>query len=307
MNHMLLEECNKLSKDSSSSYYHLASWHLSDVYHLQWWKKEYIIKVAKKNITGYEYDFDIEHSYQISHMMYQINHQYNKIRSYGYGRYNWYYYHLQDYIIWSIKNILQYSVSDIKAVAKHIASIHKQPYSWNQNPYLIYRRSIRDSISNTQSLLPQYEAMTLQSTDSSWFSTMIQSTVAQYMKIMKWDRNRPCVHLHGDFNTNNIIIWWNNTISLIDFSDIPYGEPWIDIGIFLTEMEIAYTLQKKDYTSMKNIFLETYISYTHDKYIEQYINLSRTTMIAKLFAPHVQDLLWRDRETYKSIKNLITI
>lgn len=103
-------------------------------------------------------------------------------------------------------NLLKCSSSNIKAVAKHIAQIHSQVYKGPQNPKTVYRRGFRELITNTQSLLPYYESMTLEDADSFWFAQQIEKAFEEYMKIMKVDQNRPCVHLHGDFHGDNIII-----------------------------------------------------------------------------------------------------
>lgn len=147
--------------------------------------------------------------------------------------------------------------------------------------------------------------MTLENIDSSWFSQQIKKTYDLYMKIMKGDRNRPCVHLHGDFHSKNIIIGQDARVHLIDWSHIPYGDPGIDVGIFLTEIEIACTLQGKDYKSLQQIFLETYISETQDHHIVQYTQLSRLIMITNLLAPHGLQGSGRTASTVALIKSLL--
>jgi thiamine kinase-like enzyme len=76
--------------------------------------------------------------------------------------------------------------------------------------------------SNHETILSLYESESHQ--PSPHLKKILLQSFEIYMDLIEKDGTRPCVPLHGDFWHNNILLDDDHTVSLIDFSRIPYGE-----------------------------------------------------------------------------------
>jgi aminoglycoside phosphotransferase (APT) family kinase protein len=61
---------------------------------------------------------------------------------------------------------------------------------------------------------------------------------------MKYLDNRPQVFHHGDFHTGNLVISKENTIGIIDFNRMDYGDPWEEFNrcVFSWRVSIPFTI-----------------------------------------------------------------
>ena len=81
------------------------------------------------------------------------------------------------------------------------------------------------------------------------------------------DRLRP---LHGDFWGSNIFFKTDGSVTAVDFSRIPYGEPGIDVGYFVAQFLWFYHDTGNVYfKKLGELFVESYAAKTGDKDIRK--------------------------------------
>ncbi len=281
----------------------LNEWYLSSAYIAHGNKWKYVIRKCKEFVPGYEYPWDIYRSYLISHEMFLNSYIINNVRSYGIITYEDEPYHVQEFVPGKIKQLSDYTWEDILSVAEKIALIHQISYTW-ENSQLIYRRSLREVVTNYETILSLYEQSVWQ--NNIHILSLVKKAFDIYINLMEWNISRPCVALHGDFWHNNIIFNNDSMPYFIDFSRIPYWEAWIDVGHFLVNLQIEYILTKDHkYIDYYNSFLEKYKKITGDNDIENYIQLNKCFVIGVSLSPKVQWFLKRNDQIIKEVLNIL--
>lgn len=279
----------------------LSDWYLSCAYLAHGLWSNYVIRKAKPHTPWYEYPWDIDRSYLISHEMFGHAYDINQVRSYGIYRYEDETYHVQQYISWDIKQLAEYCEEDIIQVATKLAKLHSIDHV-DSTSWLLYRRSLREVVVNHETILSLYE-------QSHWanvqLSTIVHNSFETYMSMSYLPVTRRCVMLHGDFWHNNII--FNTWVPyFIDFSRIPYGEAGIDVGHFLANLEIEYVLTGDEkYQQYYSLFLQHYISITEDVDIEKYCVLSKHFVIWVCISDKIQHFLQREQDTIDKVIALL--
>lgn len=280
----------------------LNEWYLSSAFVITWEKWKYVIRKCKNNVPGYEYVGDIYRSYMISHAMYINAFDINNIQSYGVFEYEWDVYHIQDFIEWNIKKLSDYNEDDIINISNKIALLHNKYYNW-ANIYWVYKRSLREVVTNYETILSLYEQSI--GKNNIYISDIINLLWKQYRTYVDNNVVRPCVMLHGDFWHSNII-FKENIPYFIDFSRIPYWEPWIDIWNFLANFLIEYVLTGEEkYQRYYHIFLQSYKDSTNDHDIEKYTILNILFVMWVSLSPKVQEFLQRSDHEQNKIYNFI--
>lgn len=107
--------------------------------------------------------------------------------------------------------------------------------------------------------------------------------------------------LHWDFRHGNMILnekW----IFFIDFSRIEFGDPAIDLGIMIWNLEINYILtQNQKYLKLKEIFIKEYIKITNDTNIWKRMLLSKLWVLLLYISPKLD---WVSKLTFDQKKQL---
>jgi len=98
--------------------------------------------------------------------------------------------------------------------------------------------------------------------------------------------------IHGDFWSGNILFTRENEVIAVDFSNHCYGEPGIDVGNFFIELLWQSIIQKNSlYQKLADYFLDKYIEYTGDRFIERsavtYIGFAGAICLVERFFPEV--------------------
>lgn len=90
------------------------------------------------------------------------------------------------------------------------------------------------------------------------------------LKLIRAWRNRSdrlCA-LHGDFWGANVFLRRDSSVWVIDYSRIPWGDPGVDVGKWMSYyLYYYYKTNNAYYKELGNIFLETYIKKTGDEEI----------------------------------------
>lgn len=119
--------------------------------------------------------------------------------------------------------------------------------------------------------------------------------IALYMKVIHdwkghYSRTRA---LHGDFWGSNLLVHKDSSISLIDFSRIPWGDPGIDIGRWMAQYVWLYLVTQNSYfKKLGELFLETYVQRTGDMEIRKALVTGYVFPIliyASLFTDHKEE------------------
>jgi thiamine kinase-like enzyme len=298
----LKESLKWLLQDTINSIEVLADWYLSTAYVARGEKYSYVVRTNKWSVSGYEYPWDIETSYKISHFMQHNASPINSVKSYGVVALDNVYYHVQQYVPWVAKDILEYDESDIIASATLIAEIHTY---WKQltpeNSPVLYYRWRREYLWHHETILSLREQEERKShlyhlrkkiVDAFWneYVTMTQEVDIQHRITM----------LHWDFWHNNIL-FSDKKPYLIDFSRIPFWDPGIDVGHFIANLDTSYFITKDiKFLKMKKTFFDTYRTITWDDKIEKYCYMSKLHVWFITVSSVVQRFLGRDDTTIEN-------
>jgi thiamine kinase-like enzyme len=198
-------------------------------------------------------------------------------------------FHIQEYtdlgksyseILKSNENKLTIDEEDIdylNLVADKLIKIHSVKHESNDKQQLdaIYNDGIRNVLTHPElsmmviSEFPEdYEILNIKE-QQEFISLM-------YKNIKKWmyKSDRLCA-LHGDFWGSNIFINNNKDVSVIDFSRIPWGDPGIDVGWFLTEFIWNYHQTGNTYyRELAEKWLDVYEEKSGDTEIRKAVVLS---------------------------------
>ena len=240
--------------------------------------QKYFFKFILKNtfIWGLEYPFEKEKHLYISYFLMKKIEKINKIKIYNFFN--------DDILVgfngdWIEGKIL--TINDLKnkkileKIASKIAYIHNLTISISnkQHRKRFYLRSFREIFLNNENLISIYEFYCKKQCKNILKNKWLKLFEIYNNYISKENIDR-LSFIHWDFWYGNIL-FDGKEVYFIDFSRILYGEPGLDIGRFLGEIDF---LKLKN---IKNKFLEFYINFSGDKNIENYIKLSLETI--KLF------------------------
>lgn len=279
----------------------LSSWFLSAAYKAKSWEMYYVVREIQKGMPWFEYHNEVLKSFSISHDMYDRAYEINKIKSYGVFNIDEKIFHVQDYRSWTVLFTWDLDENLVKKIAEKIAEIHllwkkKISFFEKKTQQLLYRRSLREILVHHETLFSTYEHRLESCNNKIYLKNIFMELTKEYLEFMDFWTYERCTILHWDFWAWNIISH-ENDVSFIDFSRIPYGEPWIDVWTFIANLEM-FSLSNKDtdFLRLKKIFLDTYIKITWDKDISKYLNLSRYRVLFLHLSPVLQQFLNRDTQ-----------
>ncbi len=290
----------------------LGHWFLSNTYKASGKNDIYVIREIIPWISGFEYQEDIVKSFGISHKMYKNIEIINKVKSYGVCLTSNKCYHIQSYKSWKLLNDIGFLNQDnVKKIARKIWYIHnlwKKEIDFDDDyKNILYKKSFRKVITHQETILSIYEKYILWSDyDKLFFQNLIKKMFDTYFDYLEKADFTRLSYLHWDFWNGNFIED-KEDVYFIDFSRIPYWEPWIDIWTMVANFEI-FALVNDDIRliDLKNKFLEEYIKVTKDVDIVKYFKLSKMLVLFLHFSPLLQSFLNRSNDTKnKVLKNFI--
>ncbi|HUT96275.1 MAG TPA: phosphotransferase [Candidatus Paceibacterota bacterium] len=174
------------------------------------------------------------------------------------------------------KNIDEQDIKELSGVISFLTKLHSiKHHSLDpQKLKAIYNDALRNMLTNpelTMMLLhdfPEDHAVLPIEKQKEYISAI-------YELIRKWkDRYDRVVALHGDFWGTNFFFRKDNTTWVIDYSRIPWGDPGIDVGWWLTQYLWFYHETKNVYfKDLGEKFLEMYIEKTGDKEVRKSLSL----------------------------------
>jgi len=213
------------------------------------------------------------------------------------------------------KNILKKAVDgedrgQLEKIADILVKIHsiKYPSSDKKELTAVYDDGIRSILTNPElsitflSKFPNdYEILDLEG-QKEMISLMYENIKAW---VGRYDR---LTALHGDFWGSNIFFGEENKCWIIDFSRIPWGDPAIDVGWFISEYLWYYHLTGNQYfRELAETWLSIYEKKSGDKELRRamplvigWLAIARTSPVfspvinvpaAKKFVLHVIDIL----------------
>ncbi|MDE1850607.1 MAG: phosphotransferase [Candidatus Micrarchaeota archaeon] len=157
---------------------------------------------------------------------------------------------------------------EIDKVVNFLVSLHKNKPA-SKDPKLltaIYNDYLRSVIGH-----PEYLLLLLQRVPDS--SPVLRPTeqggfIALMLEGMHYFKGRPerlCA-IHGDFWGANVFFKQDNSIFVIDYSRMPWGDPGFDVGVWMSQYLIKYHITNSNYfRQLGDYFLEQYMSRTEDK------------------------------------------
>jgi len=303
----LKEKLSIFLKDNINNIILINSWFLSQWYKVFWNKQNYFIRTIIKKTWWFEYDIEDKKSFNISHNMQKKDIWW--LNSYWVLKYNNQFYHITDYFEWNILWLTDMTKENIIEIANIIWNLH---INWkkilsnfsSEELKIYYKRGLREIITNPETLFSLYEWYIIWNQDEVFFQKLIDKMLKTYFKLIKnFDENR-LTTIHWDFWQGNILINNNWNIKLIDFSRIPFWEPWIDIGRFITQFDIEYIINNDiNILKLKELFLEQYLKITKDKDILNYTELSRLWVCFIQLSHLTQGFLKRDEDKITKIQN----
>ena len=300
---------SSLVKDDVFDIVPLADWNFSNGFIVEWKNKKYFVRKFKHNIHWYEYLHDQKWSFDNSHFMMNLN--WINIKSYGVFEYEWFLYHIQDFTLWELISLENLNEDIIIKIANYISQLHingkKDIGNFdNEKRKRLYNRSLREYITNFEWIFPLFENHI---SDEPFFREYLPKLFDEYFDLIISNNSDRLTTLHGDFWFGNILHdKISNRMNVIDFSIVPFWEPWIDIGRFVWDLEIWSLLKGQQKLQWyKKLFLDQYISLTWDKNIINYISYMYKLKGLKLLSPLVQKFLkWTDEEK-NIVKNSIIV
>jgi thiamine kinase-like enzyme len=152
----------------------------------------------------------------------------------------------------------------LRTIANTLAEVHNQPVESGISTANAVKRSQREIFINPQTTIdtlanfpkdhPLFGALTGK---YAYLEKMLR-TIDYWADFAD---SIPCVPLHGDFWSANILEESNGAIFLIDYSRIPFGDPSIDVGTFLGAHLIFDGIIKKSRVHFEaaRYFVEQYL------------------------------------------------
>lgn len=288
----------------------LSEWFLSKAYKVTGKKNIYVVREVVPWMPWFEYEEDIIKSFGISHKMYNNAENLNKIKSYGVLHFDGKVYHIQDFKSWNILIDRKFlNEQNILKIAKKIWTLHnlwKKEINFDDAyKNILYKKSFRKIITHQETTFSIYEWwISWITTDTKILQDLIKKMIDVYFDVLVDSDSSRLTYLHGDFWNGNFIENYDD-VYFIDFSRIPYGEPWIDVWTFVANLEL-WALVENDDTLLrfKKLFLDEYIKVTGDNNIEKYFSLSRLWVLFLHFSPLLQKFLnWSDEIKEKILKD----
>ena len=191
-------------------------------------------------------------------------------------------YHLQEYedegtSYWNLlkdkkdkKEVDDTDLKELDKIVDFIVSVHAIKHSTNDEAHkkAIYNDALRNVLTH-----PELAVMLLQGfpkdhpilppKDHEWY-------VGRMLELIRdWkDRSERLTALHGDFWGANLFFRKDGSIWVIDYSRIPWGDPGIDIGWWLSSyLWFYHETQNPYFKDLGERFLSLYVAKTGDKEI----------------------------------------
>jgi len=144
--------------------------------------------------------------------------------------------------------------------AKMFARLHSLPADEKANINPINSR-IETSVPGVEAIYQKmFEHYGQDNPYSADLKKMYDYFISQEEKFLTEKKNLRIIH--GDAHSENVIRTGEDTIGLIDFTDLCLGDFARDLGTFLQQFEYKMVLKVVDYKKtqeMKNLFMETYL------------------------------------------------
>ena len=195
---------------------------------------------------------------------------------------------------------------EIKAIATFLAQLHQTPITASNEHYNDSLRSIIGHPELALTLLhafPQDHPLLGPDQQGAYLHLMLK-------EMHRWkDHGKRLCKLHGDFWGANILVKDDKTINVIDYSRIPYGDPGIDVGWFLSHLLWKYyETNNTYYRSLGELFLKIYQEQTKDTLITKTmtltIGLHGIIELTPLFYPN-RKITARTKKYFAHITNIL--
>lgn len=200
-------------------------------------------------------------------------------------------------------------ILELESITDLITKIHciKHPAKDVDKLKAVYNFGLRSILIN-----PELTIMMLHDfgADHTIFPTSMHGMYIGLMLTLmhQWkDKHHRLVALHGDFTGANLFFKKDGSVWVIDFSRIPWGDPGVDIGWWISQYLWLYHETKNEYfKKLGERFLGIYIKKTGDKEIRQAVSLVLGLMGITFISPRFYPNL--DIEIGRSFfKNVIDI
>ncbi|OGB74876.1 hypothetical protein A2810_00105 [candidate division Kazan bacterium RIFCSPHIGHO2_01_FULL_49_10] len=168
-------------------------------------------------------------------------------------------------------------VAELAQIVDYIIKIHQIPYPSAdiERRRYVYNDSLRSILTHPELIV------TLLHDFTDDHPLLPANEHGQYIDLMlslirKWrDRQDRLVALHGDFWGANLFFRRDNSIWVIDYSRIPWGDRGIDVGVWLAQYLWLYHETGNPYfQELGERFLDMYIAKSGDQEIRQAVSLA---------------------------------
>ena len=175
------------------------------------------------------------------------------------------------------KELDEQDIDELNKIIDFISSVHSVKYLSKDLERLksIYNDSLRAVLGNSEltlMLLHDFKE------DHEFFPRSLQK---EYLGLMydvmhKWkDRFERLCALHGDFWGANLFFRKDGSLWVIDYSRIPWGDPGVDIGWWVSQYWVRYQITNNNYfKDLGEMFLKLYEKKTGDKEIRNSLCIS---------------------------------
>lgn len=174
------------------------------------------------------------------------------------------------------KKIDETDLAELEKITDYISDIHKikHPSGDSERLKSVYNDSLRNVLANPELTIMLLNDFTdtheiLPAREHGNYIGLMLSLIYQWK-----DRYDRLSALHGDFWGTNLFFRKDKSIWVIDYSRIPWGDPGIDIGIWLAQYLWFYHETGNEYfKELGEKFLEMYIKKSRDQEIRQTVGL----------------------------------
>lgn len=187
-------------------------------------------------------------------------------------------YAVQQFIDWKTISFADINEQLITLIAEALATLHVRGKAItkgfdSRKKELLYRRWRREVFTNLEIPLHLFEKDHATLKNKRLYETLLKKIFDRYIAYQEINQFERLTCLQGDCREWNMI-YDGKKVHLIDFSRIPYGDPAIDIGIFLSFEPLSKSSRYEHLPALKKQFLTSYISITNDTEIEKHLELS---------------------------------
>ncbi len=156
---------------------------------------------------------------------------------------------------------------EIAAVTDFLCKLHRTEYSISDSKKrrAVYNDSLLTQLTNPELTLPFLSRF---HDDHQFLAPSMQNeyVLLALNSIRKWrGRSERIRAIHGDFSGLNVFFRTDETVWVIDYSRVPWGEPGIDVGWWMSQYMWFYHQSKNKYfKQLADTFLKAYIEKTGD-------------------------------------------